>query len=657
MQNKTVNTIRVLSADMVQHANSGHPGAPMGMAPIAHALWMKHAVHDTKNPGWPNRDRMVLSNGHASAMLYSVLHLCGYRYTMEDLKKFRQLKSITPGHPDRHVDRGVEVTTGPLGQGIANAVGMAIAETMLAEKFNRPGFPIVNHRTYAICGDGCLMEGISGEASSLAGTLKLSKLTVLYDDNEISIEGSTDLAFCEDVGKRYEAYGWQVIRVADGNDTDQVLSALQHAETNDKPTLIICPTIIAYGSQAKQGTASAHGEPLGKENLSALKEAFGLPDTSFTVSEDVYKYVDGFMGEKHEAFLQWQEMFSQYAKQYPELAEEWNTWNNSDLTSDQLAGNNELWQFSEAASATRSDSGVMINRLAKIVPNLIGGSADLAPSNKTVITDGGWYSADNRSGRNIHFGVREHAMGAICNGIAAHGGLRVFCGTFLVFSDYMKNAIRLSALMKLPVTYVLTHDSIGVGEDGETHQPIEHLTALRSIPELLVYRPADGHETASAWIAALTSGYPTCIALTRQNVPNYNETSAEALKGAYVIHDEELPDVLLMASGSELQCVVDAQKTLEEQGVNAKVVSVPSMEMFLRQTKAYQHQVLNPSVRKRISIEAASAMPWYRFTGLEGIAIGIDHFGASAPADELFKLYRINAEEVVRKTLEILRMS
>lgn len=655
MQNKTVNTIRVLSADMVQQANSGHPGAPMGMAPIAHALWMKHAVHDAKNPGWPNRDRMVLSNGHASAMLYSVLHLCGYGYTMDDLKNFRQLNSITPGHPDRHVDRGVEVTTGPLGQGIANAVGMAIAETMLAEKFNRPGFPIINHRTYAICGDGCLMEGISGEASSLAGTLKLSKLTVLYDDNEISIEGSTDLAFREDVGKRYEAYGWQVIRVADGNDTDQVLSALQHAETNEKPTLIICPTIIAYGSQAKQGTASAHGEPLGKENLSALKEAFGMPVTSFTVSEDVYKYVDGFMGEKHGAFLQWQEMFGQYAKQYPELAEDWNAWNNSDLTSDQLAANQELWQFSEAASATRSDSGVMINRLAKIVPNLVGGSADLAPSNKTVITDGGWYSADNRSGRNIHFGVREHAMGAICNGIAAHGGLRVFCGTFLVFSDYMKNAIRLSALMKLPVTYVLTHDSIGVGEDGETHQPIEHLTALRSIPELLVYRPADGHETASAWIAALTSGYPTCIALTRQNVPNYNETSAEALKGAYVIHDEELPDVLLMASGSELQCVVDAQKTLEEQGVNVKVVSVPSMEMFLRQTEAYQHQVLNPAVRKRVSIEAASTMPWYRFTGLDGIAIGIDHFGASAPADELFKLYRINAEEVVRRTLEILR--
>lgn len=654
MQTKTVNTIRVLSAEMVQQANSGHPGAPMGMAPLGHALWIRHAKHDATHPLWQNRDRIVLSSGHASAMLYTILHLCGYSYTIDDLKNFRQLNSITPGHPDRNPSRGIEVTTGPLGQGIANAVGMAIAETMLAEKFNRPGYNIVDHRTYAVCGDGCLMEGISGEASSLAGTLKLSKLTVLYDDNQITIEGSTSLAFTENVGKRYEAYGWQVIRIKDGNDTEQVLAALKLSESSDRPTLIICPTIIGYGSEAKQGTASAHGEPLGKENLAAVKKSFGLPDDTFHVSKDVYQYVQDCMTEKKNTYKQWKNLFQEYSKKYPELAEEWNQWHTENLKPEDLITQTELWKFEETASATRTDSGVMINRLAQMIPNLIGGSADLAPSNKTTIQGGGSYSADNRSGRNLHFGVREHAMGAICNGIAAHGGLRVFCGTFLVFSDYMKNAIRLSALMKLPVTYVFTHDSIGVGEDGETHQPIEHLTSLRSIPDVLVYRPADGHETAAAWIAAITSGQPVCIALTRQNVPNYQETSLDALHGGYIIKDSNNADILLIATGSELQCAVEAEKILRDEGIHTKVVSMPCMELFLEQPLAYQEKVLPSSILRRVSIEAASTMPWYRFVGLNGIVIGLDHFGASAPAEQLFRLYGIDTLHVVEAAKSLL---
>ncbi len=654
MQTKTVNTIRVLSAEMVQQANSGHPGAPMGMAPLGHALWIRHAKHDATHPLWQNRDRIVLSSGHASAMLYTILHLCGYSYTIDDLKNFRQLNSITPGHPDHNPSRGIEVTTGPLGQGIANAVGMAIAETMLAEKFNRPGYNIIDHRTYAVCGDGCLMEGISGEASSLAGTLKLSKLTVLYDDNQITIEGSTSLAFTEDVGKRYEAYGWQVIRVKDGNDTEQVLAALKLSESSDRPTLIICPTIIGYGSEAKQGTASAHGEPLGKENLAAVKKSFGLPDDAFHVSKDVYQYVQDCMTEKQNTYKQWENLFQEYSKKYPELAEEWNKWHTENLKPEDLITQTELWKFEETASATRADSGVMINRLAQMIPNLIGGSADLAPSNKTTIQGGGSYSADNRSGRNLHFGVREHAMGAICNGIAAHGGLRVFCGTFLVFSDYMKNAIRLSALMKLPVTYVFTHDSIGVGEDGETHQPIEHLTSLRSIPDVLVYRPADGHETAAAWIAAITSGQPVCIALTRQNVPNYQETSLDALHGGYIVKDSNNADILLIATGSELQCAVEAEKILRDEGIHTKVVSMPCMELFLEQPLAYQEKVLPSSILRRVSIEAASTMPWYRFVGLNGIVIGLDHFGASAPAEQLFRLYGIDTLHVVEAAKSLL---
>lgn len=655
MQEKTINTIRALSAEMVQKANSGHPGAPMGMAPIAHALWLKCAKHDAQDPTWPDRDRVILSSGHASALLYSVMHLCGYPYSMEDLKQFRQLDSKTPGHPEFSPEMGVEISTGPLGQGIANAVGMAIAETMLAAKFNRPGYEIVNHRTYALCGDGCMMEGISGEACSLAGTLGLSKLTVLYDDNEISIEGNTDIAFKEDVGKRFEAYGWNVIKVKDGNDASQVLDALKESEHSDRPTLIVCPTVIAYSCDAKQGTASAHGEPLGADNVKALKAKLGLSEEAFNVDDDVYAYARELMQGNHEKNLAWHRMFDAYLREYPELAEEWAKYHAApDMEA--LTNDEALWSCSAASAATRADSGDMINRLAEKFPNLVGGSADLGPSNKTVIKGGGDYSRENRLGRNLHFGVREHAMAAICNGMAAHGGLRVFCGTFLVFSDYMKNAIRMSAMMRLPVTYVLTHDSIGVGEDGETHQPIEQLTALRSIPGLVVYRPADFRETAAAWVEAIASGYPVCLALTRQNTDNGFNTGKDAMRGGYVVYEAEKPDMILIASGSELSCAVHAAEQLKKEGVSAKVVSMPSMEVFLMQDKAYRDSVLNPEVRKRISVEAASTMPWYRFVGLDGTAVGLDRFGASAPAALLFERFGLTTEHVTAEALKLARV-
>ncbi len=651
---KTINSVRLLSADMVQRANSGHPGAPMGMAPMAYALWMHALRHDPGDPAWPDRDRFVLSNGHASALLYSLLHLCGYPLSMDDLRGFRQWGSKTPGHPEHGVTEGVETTTGPLGQGISNAVGFAIAETMLAAHFNREGFPVADHRTYAFCGDGCMMEGISSEACSLAGTLKLSKLTLLYDDNGISIEGSTRLAFQEDVGKRFEAYGWQVIRVADGNDYAQVLAAIGRTKEDERPSLVICPTTIGYGSPSKAGKASVHGEPLGEEDLAATRLAMGAEGGMFTVPADVYAHIARLMEKNRAARLEWERMFLKYREAYPELAGEWDRWH-SDPSLDSLVSSEDLWRF-EGKAATRATSGDMINRLAKRVPNLVGGSADLAPSNKTHIKDGGDYAADNRSGRNLHFGVREHAMAAICNGMALHGGLRVFCGTFFVFSDYMKGAMRLSALMHLPIVYVLTHDSIGVGEDGATHQPIEQLTALRSVPGLTVFRPADGHETAAAWLWALGGKTPSCLVLTRQNLPLYENSGKQALKGAYVLaeSDKAVPDLLLLASGSEVSLAMSAKKALAADGVDARVVSVPSMEVFLRQDIAYQDSVIPPQVRKRVAVEAGSGLAWHRFTGLDGRIVSIEHFGASAPAETLFEKFGFTVERVVSAARELI---
>ena len=650
---KTINNIRTLAADTVQKANSGHPGAPMGMAAMAYAVWMNEMKHNPKNPQWADRDRFVLSSGHASALIYSLLHLTGYGLEMDDLKQFRQWGSKTPGHPEYRHTVGVETTTGPLGQGVANAVGFAIAETMLAAHFNRPGYNVVDHRTYAFCGDGCMMEGIASEAASLAGTLKLGKLTLLYDDNDISIEGNTDIAFRENVGARFEAYGWHVQHVADGNDADLIAAAIENAKKDDRPSLIICPTKIGFGCPAKEGKSSAHGEPLGVDNVAETKKNLGMPEDNFCVLPEVYAHVADCMAKNADAEEAWNKLFDAWAKEYPELAEEWKQWHDPELP-ESVKNDESLWNW-EGKIATRATSGEMINRLAKLLPNLVGGSADLAPSNKTNIKDGGDYSAENRSGRNMHFGVREHAMAAICNAMALHGGLRVFCGTFFVFSDYMKHAMRMAAIMKLPVTYVLTHDSIGVGEDGATHEPIEHLTGLRSVPDMLVIRPADGKETTMAWLTALTSGMPTCLILTRQNLPQYDGCKCCMKKGGYILSDcEGTPDVLLMASGSEVEQMMQAQEILKNDGVKARVISMPSMELFLKQDKEYQEKVIPSAIRARVSMEAGVTMPWYRFVGLDGKALGIDHFGASAPAATLFKEFGFTAENVVAAAKEVI---
>ena len=634
-----INAIRVLSADAIEKSKSGHPGLPLGAATMAYTLW-SNMNHNGKNPKWDNRDRFVLSAGHGSMLEYSLLHLFGYGITVEDIKNFRQVGSLTPGHPEYGHTQGVEITTGPLGQGICNAVGMAIAEAHLAEKFNKPGYEVVNHNTYAIVGDGCLMEGISGEASSLAGTLGLGKLVVLYDSNNISIEGNTDIAFREDVAKRYEAYNWQVIKVNDGNDIEAIENALEEAKKETtKPSMIIVKNQIGFGCPAKQGKASAHGEPLGAENVKAMKENLGWKQEDFYVPAQVYSNMDKYINAGVEKENSWNNLFERYKNEYPELAEEYSKWMSGEIDSESLLNNEELWSF-DKEMATRESSGIMINRLANLIPNLIGGSADLAPSNKTYMTGKGDFSAEDRSGRNLHFGVREHAMAAIANGMYAHGGLKVFCATFFVFSDYMKGAMRLSSLMNLPVSYVLTHDSIGVGEDGPTHQPIEQLAALRSMPNMTVFRPADSKETAAAWYYAVTNGStPTSLVLTRQKLPLYDGCAKRALKGGYILKDskKEIPDVILMASGSEVELIYKAADELAARGIDARVVSIPSFEIFNTQDEAYKESVLPNSVRKRVAVEALTSFGWYQYVGLDGRIISLDTFGASGNADALFK--------------------
>lgn len=658
IEQKAVNTIRILSAEMVEKAKSGHPGMPMGAAPIAYTLWARHMKHNPTNPKWVDRDRFILSAGHASALIYSLLHLFGYDLPMEELKRFRQWGSKTPGHPEYGHTVGVETTTGPLGQGFANAVGMALAEAYLAEKFNRPGYEIVDHYTYVLTGDGCLMEGITAEAASLAGTLELGKLIVLYDSNAITIEGDTDIAFREDVLKRFEAYGWHVQRVEDGNDLDAIDKAIQNArEERRRPSIIEIKTQIGYGCPAKQGSASAHGEPLGEENLKATKEYLGWSyEEEFYVPEEVREHLEAIKNKGIEAEKEWQKKWEAYKKEYPELAKEWELWYSDELPVD-LLNDESFWKF-DGATATRSSSGEVINRLAKVIPNLIGGSADLAPSNKTEMKGRGDFSAEDRSGSNLHFGIREHAMAAMANGIALHGGLRVFVATFFVFSDYMKAAMRMSALMKLPVVYVLTHDSIGVGEDGATHQPIEQLASLRSIPNFTVFRPADSKETAAGWYAALTrKDSPTALVLTRQNVPLYEETGKDALKGAYILVDSEkdTPDIILMASGSEVELVYEAQKVLKEKGIDARVVSMPSWEIFEEQPEEYKEKVLPSNVRARLAVEAGSSFGWHKYVGFDGDIISIDQFGASAPGEVLFKEFGFTVENVVERAMKLLK--
>ena len=643
----TVNAIRTLAADGVQKANSGHPGLPLGAAPAAYALWNNQLRHNPANPKWENRDRFILSAGHGSMLIYSLLHLYGYGLTIEDLKNFRQWGAKTPGHPEYGHTVGVETTTGPLGQGIANAVGMAMAEAHLAEVFNKEGYPVVDHRTYAIVGDGCLMEGISYEAASLAGTWKLGKLTVLYDSNNISIEGDTSIAFTENVAGRFEAMGWHVQLVEDGNDVDAITAALKAAEADPRPSMIEVKTQIGYGCPAKQGKASAHGEPLGADNIVALKETLGWPQEAFYVPDEVYAHTQEVQNAGAAAEEAWNAMFAEYCEKYPEMAEKWNDYYNGN-------GYNpwedaELFTKPEKADATRSTSGKVLNYLASKIPNFFGGSADLAPSTKTVINGKDFYAADNYAGSNLHFGVREHSMAAIGNGIALHGGLMPYVSTFFVFCDYMKHSMRLSALMQQRIAYVLTHDSIGVGEDGPTHQPIEQLAMLRSLPGMTVFRPADYFETAVAWAHAVTADGPTSLVLTRQNLPQYAESNMNAAKGGYILKDskKETPDVLLMASGSEVELIYKAADVLAEEGIDARVISMPSFELFEAQSAEYKESVMPTAVEKRVAVEAASSFGWYRYVGLKGATITMDHYGASAPAQLVFEANGYTVENVV----------
>lgn len=651
----SVNTIRFLSAEAIQKANSGHPGLPLGAAPAAYALWAREMKHNPANPNWADRDRFILSAGHGSAMLYSLLHLFGYGLTIEDLKQFRQKGSLTPGHPEYKWTKGVEITTGPLGQGIANAVGFALAEKHLAAKFNTPEYKIVDHYTFVMCGDGCLMEGVSSEAASLAATMGLGKLILLYDSNNITIEGSTDIAFTEDVLKRFEAYGWHVQEVSDGTDINTIAKAIEFAKREkSKPSIIKIDTIIGYGAPNKQGKASAHGEPLGEEEIKAAKQNAGWTETeSFAVPQQVAEHMKTLQLEGAKKEQEWNTLFEQYKKANPELAKEWEIWHSDTLPVD-LLNDEDYWTY-EGDIATRASSEKVLQKLSKAVPNLMGGSADLAPSNKSVMKDRPYYSAQTPEGSNIHFGIREFAMTAMANGMAAHGGLRPYIAGFFVFSDYMKSGLRMSALMELPVISIMTHDSIGVGEDGPTHQPVEHLAALRSMPNYTVFRPCDTRETAAGWLAGLMSSTtPTALILTRQNLPLLEGTGKEALKGAYVLKDcEGTPDILLMASGSEVELIYKAYDVLAEKGIKARVISMPSFELFEKQSQEYKESVLPNAVRNRLAVEAASSFGWHKYVGLDGATITIDEFGASAPAGTLFKEFGFTVENVVETAVKV----
>ena len=652
VENMSVNAIRVLAADAVQKANSGHPGLPLGSAAMAYELWANHMNHNPADPKWFNRDRFILSGGHGSTLLYSLLHLFGYGLTKEDLAQFRQWGSLTPGHPEYGHTVGVEATTGPLGAGMGMAVGMAVAEAHLAAVFNKDNYPVVDHYTYVLGGDGCMMEGISSEAFSLAGTLGLSKLIVLYDSNKISIEGGTDIAFTEDVKKRFEAFGFQTLVVEDGNNIEEIGKAIEEAKADKtRPTMITVKTKIGYGCPAKEGKASAHGEPLGADNVTALKENLGWPSQEpFYVPDEVYANYKEKAKKGAEAEAAWNKLFAEYCEAYPEMKKLWDEYFDENAAEKVLDDEN-FWSYEDKPQATRNLSGVQINKLKNMLPNLMGGSADLAPSTKTYMSDMGDFSKDNYAGRNMHFGVRELAMTAIGNGMMLHGGLHAFVSTFFVFSDYVKPMARLSAIMGVPLTFVLTHDSIGVGEDGPTHEPIEQLAMLRSLPNFTVYRPCDATETAAAWAYAVTSKKtPTALVLTRQNLPQMAGSSKEALKGAYVIADsaKNIPDAILIASGSEVSLAVDAKAELIKDGIDVRVVSMPSMDVFEQQSDEYKESELPKSVRKRVAIEALSDFGWGRYVGLDGAYVTMHSFGASAPAATLFMEFGFTVENVVR---------
>ena len=672
LEDLCINTIRFLSADAVQTANSGHPGLPMGAAAMAYTLWTQFLKHNPQDPKWFDRDRFVLSAGHGSMLLYSLLYLTGYDLPLEELKRFRQWSSKTPGHPERGLTPGVEVSTGPLGQGFANGVGMAIAEAWLTAKYNRPGHTIVDHYTYAICSDGDLMEGISHEAASLAGHLRLGKLIYLYDQNHISLAGGTDLTFTEDMGKRFDAYGWHTRTVPDGNDTEDIARAIREAQADERPSLILCHTHIGFGSP-KQDNFSAHGSPLGEEALQAAKKTLGWPtmDKFYLPDEAVSffrKAVDRGLAVQRE----WQEKIAAYGKEFPAEAAEFKAIQDRRLP-ENWAADLPKWTPSDKPLATRAAGGQVLNALAKRIPNIVGGSADLNPSTDTALkgmgdfqpesaaggqrlgaVGGGW----NYAGHNVAFGVREHAMGAAVNGMAAHGGILPYSATFLVFSDYMKPAIRLGAISDLRVVYVFTHDSIAVGEDGPTHEPVEHLAGLRAIPGLTVIRPADATETAEAWSFAVQHEGPTLLALTRQNLPHLDRSNAaepNAAKGAYIISEADggSPQIILIGTGSEVSLCMKTQQALKAQGVKARVVSMPCWSLFEAQPAAYQESVLPRGVRRRVTVEAGSTFGWHRWAGDEGVSIGVDRFGASAPGEVVMKNLGFTEENVVATALRL----
>ena len=657
IENMSVNAIRVLAADAVQKANSGHPGLPLGAAAIGYELWANHMNHNPKNPEWENRDRFILSGGHGSTLLYSLLHLFGYGLTLDDIKSFRQWGSKTPGHPEYGVTRGVEASTGPLGAGMAMAVGMAMAEAHLASRFNKEGYSVVDHYTYALGGDGCMMEGINYEAFSLAGTLKLNKLIVLYDSNKISIEGNTDIAFREDVPARMRALGFQVLEVKDGNDLAEIGKAIEEAKANkEQPSFIKINTKIGFGSP-KEGSADVHGAPLGADNIIAMKKNLGWPsEEPFFVPDEVYenyKAKASCLAKKEE---EWNALFKEYCEKFPEMKALWDEFKDENKA-EKLLDDEDFWSYDEKADATRNLSGKVLNKLSAKLPTLFGGSADLAPSNKSYVGGAGDYSAENYAGRNVHFGVRELAMTGIGNGLVLHG-LKAYVSTFFVFSDYVKPMARLASLMEIPLTFVLTHDSIGVGEDGPTHEPVEQLAEFRAMPDFNVFRPADATETIAAWYSAVTSKKtPTAIVLTRQNLPQLAGSSKEALKGGYVVADssKEKPDAILIASGSEVSLSIEAKEMLAKEGVDVRVVSMPCMDIFEKQSDEYKEKVLPKTVRARVAVEALSEFGWGKYVGLDGKTVCLDRFGASAPADVLFKEFGFTVENVVKAVKEVIK--
>lgn len=659
IEQKTVNAIRILAADAIQKANSGHPGLPLGAAPMAYELFRNYLNFSYKNPYWANRDRFILSAGHGSALLYALNHLFGCGISLQDIKDFRQFGSKTPGHPEYLHTPFVEATTGPLGAGIGMAVGMAMAQAHIASVFNKPEFPIVDNYTYVLCGDGCMMEGISSEAFSMAGTLKLDKLIVLYDSNKITIEGSTDLTFTEDVEKRMQAFGFQTLTVEDGTDMAAIGKAIAQAKAEKtKPSFITVKTQIGYGCPAKQGKANSHGEPLGEENIAEMRKCLGWEyEEPFFVPEDVYENCKKIALQKSEKEDEWNRLFADYCAKFPEMKTLWDKYHDENSASN-LINNQDFWEAGDSACATRAASGNILNKVKDILPNLMGGSADLGPSNKTYLKDAGTFCSEDYSGRNIHFGVREQAMAAIANGMLLYGGLRVYCATFFVFSDYLKPMARLSSLMELPLTYVFSHDSIGVGEDGPTHQPVEQLAMLRSMPNFTTFRPADSTETAAGWYYALNSKKTPCaLILTRQNVPVCANSKKEgALKGAYIIENETkaIPDAIIIASGSEVELAIKARQELLKDNIDVRVVSMPSMEIFDAQPQEYREAVLPKAVRKRVAVEALSSFGWSKYVGLDGKTVTMDTFGASAPAKVLFEKFGFTVDNVVKQVKSIL---